>query len=149
MRPVGELRSPRNGGGVAGELRQLAREMVEIVHHVGGARANALREVVGGRVRRDLGCGRSRLALGQRREKVVELRRAGRAQRSGARSGAGAVARGGARWGWGAAGARQWVRQWARRRVRLGRERVWHGESRGRAHERGGAGKWAGVATDN
>ena len=133
MRPVGELRSPRNGGGVAGELRQLAREMVEIVHHVGGARANALREVVGGRVRRDLGCGRSRLALGQRREKVVELRRAGRAQRSGARSGAGAVGRGGA-------GAR------------LGRG---SGCGSGRGGECGwganvsGAGKWAGVATDN
>ena len=54
-------------------------------------------------------------------------------RRAGARSRWGAVAVG---WGWGAAGARQW----ARRRARLGRERVWHGESRGRAHERGARG---------
>ena len=102
MRAVGELRSPGYGGGVAGELRQLAREMVEIVHRVGGARAHALREVVG--LRLHLGCGRARLALGQCREKIVELRRTGRAQRSGrgrAPSRWGAVAVG---WGWGAAG---------------------------------------------
>lgn len=108
-RAVRQVRSPRDGGGVTGELRQLTRE---IVLHVGGARAEALWEVKG--LRLDLGRARARLALGQRREKLVELRRA--------------VGRGGARWsavGRGAAGARQWARQ----RARLGYGRVWHSES--------------------
>ena len=108
-RAVRQVRSPRDGGGVTGELRQLTRE---IVLHVGGARAEALWEVKG--LRLDLGRARARLALGQRREKLVELRRA--------------VGRGEARWGAvgrGAAGARRW----ARRRARLGCGRVWHSES--------------------
>ena len=79
-RAVRQVRSPRDGGGVTGELRQLTRE---IVLHVGGARAEALWEVEG--LRLDLGRARARLALGQRREKLVELRRA--------------VERGEARWG--------------------------------------------------
>ena len=120
-RAVRQVRSPRDGGGVTGELRQLARE---IVLHVGGARAEALWEVEG--LRLDLGRARARLALGQRREKLVELRRAVR--RGEARCDA--VGRGGARWGAarlgrGAAGARQWARQ----RARLGYGRVWHSES--------------------
>jgi len=89
-RAVRQVRSPRDGGGVTGELRQLTRE---IVLHVGGARAEALWEVEG--LRLDLGRARARLALGQRREKLVELRRAVR--RGEARCDA--VGRGGARWG--------------------------------------------------
>ena len=148
MRAVGELRSPGYGGGVAGELRQLAREMVEIVHRVGGARAHALREVVG--LRLDLGCGRARLALGQCREKIVELRRTGRAQRSGrgrapSRWGAVAVGRGrggvGLGRGWGAAvgaaASAAGARTCLARRVK------------GQGARARGAGKWAGVATDN